>query len=202
MSTQVEARSLASLNYLAANPPQYPHKPAEQRQDPLTLYISRVPGTRDVILTTSKPHLKNVTSEDVANSFYYIHLELPSDGGHPYNPNLAHAAASQPHHLRNPDTPRSSQDSARSTNQIRRKPLPTGAKVPSPPADPPRSQLPPALPPAPAPLTRPPQEMAATDTAPATRPAPTRANPAGPRTARSFPRGQPPTPHQRRPANP
>lgn len=46
MSTQVEARSLTSLNYLAANPPQYPHKPADQRQDPLTLYISRVPGTR------------------------------------------------------------------------------------------------------------------------------------------------------------
>ncbi|OHW96168.1 hypothetical protein CSPAE12_05186 [Colletotrichum incanum] len=149
MSTQIEARSLASLNYLAANPPQYPHKPAEQRQDPLTLYISRVPGTRDVILTTSKPHLKNVTSEDVANSFYYIHLELPSDGGHPYDPNLAHTAASQPHHLRNPDTPRSSQDSARSANQIRRKPLPTGAKVPSPPADPARSHLPPTLPPAP-----------------------------------------------------
>ncbi|KAK1843926.1 hypothetical protein CCHR01_13473, partial [Colletotrichum chrysophilum] len=69
MATQIEARSLASLNYLAANPPQYPHNPAGERQEPLTLYISRVPGTRDVILTTSKPHLKNVTSEDVANSF-------------------------------------------------------------------------------------------------------------------------------------
>ncbi|WQF78994.1 hypothetical protein CDEST_04008 [Colletotrichum destructivum] len=152
MSAQIEARSLASLNYLAANPPQYPHKPAEQRQDPLTLYISRVPGTRDVILTTSKPHLKNVTSEDVANSFYYIHLERPDDGGHPYNPSLAAAAAAsqqQPHHLRNPDTPRSSQDSARSTNQIRRKPLPTAAKVPSPPADPTRSHLPPPPPPPP-----------------------------------------------------
>ncbi|KAL0780347.1 hypothetical protein CaCOL14_001681 [Colletotrichum acutatum] len=141
MSTQVEARSLASLNYLAANPPQYPHKPAEQRQDPLTLYISRVPGTRDVILTTSKPHLKNVTSEDVANSFYYIHLELPSDGSHPYHPNLA-AGSQQPNHLRNPDTPRSSMDSTRSTAQIRRKPV-GGSKVPSPPADPARAHLPP-----------------------------------------------------------
>ncbi|KAK2026974.1 hypothetical protein LX32DRAFT_593648 [Colletotrichum zoysiae] len=147
MSTQIEARSLASLNYLAANPPQYPHKPADQRQDPLTLYISRVPGTRDVILTTSKPHPKNVTSEDVANSFYYIHLELPNDGGRP-NAVQAHHAASQAHHLRNTDTPRSSQDSSRSANQIRRKPLPTGAKVPSPPADPARSQLTPNLPPA------------------------------------------------------
>ncbi|KAL0940123.1 oxidoreductase-like protein [Colletotrichum truncatum] len=134
MSTQIEARSLASLNYLAANPPQYPHNPAEQRQEPLTLYISRVPGTRDVILTTSKPHIKNVTSEDVANSFYYIHLELPSDGNRPYELNTP-----QPHHLRNPDTPRSSQDSSRSANQIRRKPLPASAKVPSPPAEPVRS---------------------------------------------------------------
>ncbi|KAK1993027.1 hypothetical protein LX36DRAFT_269995 [Colletotrichum falcatum] len=149
MSTQIEARSLASLNYLAANPPQYPHKPADQRQDPLTLYISRVPGTRDVILTTSKPHPKNVTSEDVANSFYYIHLELPNDSSRPHNPNQAHHAASQTHRLRNPDTPRSSQESTRSVNQIRRKPLPTGAKIPSPPADPVRSHLPPSLPPTP-----------------------------------------------------
>jgi hypothetical protein len=42
----MEARSLASLNYLAANPPQYPVNPTESYQEPLTLYISRVPGTR------------------------------------------------------------------------------------------------------------------------------------------------------------
>lgn len=42
----MEARSLASLNTLAANPPQYPEKPSEQKQEPLVLYISRVPGTR------------------------------------------------------------------------------------------------------------------------------------------------------------
>ncbi|KAF6827247.1 oxidoreductase-like protein [Colletotrichum plurivorum] len=135
MATQIEARSLASLNYLAANPPQYPHKPADGRQDPLTLYISRVPGTRDIILSTSKPHPKNVTSEDVANSFYYIHLELPGEAGRPYEPGLPQPSQN----LRNPDTPRSSMDSTRSANQIRRKPLPAGAKVPSPPAEPVRS---------------------------------------------------------------
>lgn len=43
---QVEARSLAAINYLAANPPQYPVNPTEEKQEPLTLYISRVPGTR------------------------------------------------------------------------------------------------------------------------------------------------------------
>lgn len=42
----MEARSLTILNELAANPPQYPEKPADEAKDPLTLYISRVPGTR------------------------------------------------------------------------------------------------------------------------------------------------------------
>ena len=46
MAEHVEARSLAELNYLAANPPQYPTNPAEKKQDPVVLYISRVPGTR------------------------------------------------------------------------------------------------------------------------------------------------------------
>jgi hypothetical protein len=46
MSEHVEARSLASLNFLAANPPQYPVNPTEERHESLVLYISRVPGTR------------------------------------------------------------------------------------------------------------------------------------------------------------
>ncbi|KAM0324662.1 hypothetical protein ACHAQA_008053 [Verticillium albo-atrum] len=112
----IEARSLASLNFLAANPPQYPVNPTEEKQEPLTLYISRVPGTRDVILSTSKPQIKNVTSHDVANSLYYIHLELPGE-----------APTSAPN--RSPDTPRSSIESGRSANQIRRKPLPAGAQL-------------------------------------------------------------------------
>lgn len=75
----MEARSLTILNELAANPPQYPEKPADEAKDPLTLYISRVPGTRDVILSTLKPQERNVTGEDVTNSLYYIHLEMPDD---------------------------------------------------------------------------------------------------------------------------
>ena len=42
----MEARSLSSLNFLAANPPQYPTRPNEEKVDDLTLYILRVPGTR------------------------------------------------------------------------------------------------------------------------------------------------------------
>ncbi|ERS95369.1 hypothetical protein HMPREF1624_08247 [Sporothrix schenckii ATCC 58251] len=77
---RVEAGSLADLNLLAANPPRYPVNPTDEPREPLTLYISRVPGTRDVILSTLKPQRKNVTSEDVANALYYVHLDLPSDG--------------------------------------------------------------------------------------------------------------------------
>ncbi|OAQ97252.1 hypothetical protein LLEC1_06951 [Akanthomyces lecanii] len=74
-----EALSLADLNILAANPPPYPEKPHEENQEPLVLYISRVPGTRDIILSPFKPSLKNVGPEDVSSSLYYVHLELPSN---------------------------------------------------------------------------------------------------------------------------
>ncbi|KPM37249.1 hypothetical protein AK830_g9335 [Neonectria ditissima] len=110
----MEARSLTSVNNLAANPPQYPVNPTDERQDPLTLYISRVPGTRDVILSPFKPQLKIVSSEDVASCLYYIHLEQPSSD------------------LSGPTPPRddgfrSSSDEGSSRN-IPRKPLPGSAK--------------------------------------------------------------------------
>ncbi|RYO81183.1 hypothetical protein DL766_007723 [Monosporascus sp. MC13-8B] len=116
MAEQVEARSLADLNYLAANPPQYPTNPAEKRQDPLTLYISRVPGTRDVILSTFKPQVKDVTVEDIASSLYYVHFDTPTD-------DLLVPAGQ----ARSSSSPRSSSES-RST-QIQRKPLPSSAKL-------------------------------------------------------------------------
>ncbi|KAK0714124.1 hypothetical protein B0T26DRAFT_742522 [Lasiosphaeria miniovina] len=111
----VEARSLSTINYLAANPPQYPHFP--ELRESLTLYISRVPGTRDIILSTFKPHRKNVTAEDVANSLYYVHFDLPTD-------ELLTAAR----RLGDATSPRSSNESARSA--IPRKPLPASARVP------------------------------------------------------------------------
>ncbi|KAF4982116.1 hypothetical protein FZEAL_2222 [Fusarium zealandicum] len=116
----MEARSLTVLNNLAGNPPQYPINPAQERQDPLTLYISRVPGTRDVILSPFKPQVKNVTAEDVANSLYYVHLEAPSTG------------LAGPPPVREEDHRSSSDDS--STPKVRRKPLP-GSAQPMTPAD-------------------------------------------------------------------
>ncbi|CAJ2511876.1 Uu.00g075010.m01.CDS01 [Anthostomella pinea] len=118
MAEYVEARSLATLNNLASNPPQYPKKPTGERQDPLTLYISRVPGTRDIILSTLKPQVKNVTAEDVASSLYYVHLDVPED--EPLLP---------PDMSRESHTPRSSEESP--VSQIHRKPLPNELESPS-----------------------------------------------------------------------
>ncbi|KAK7409103.1 hypothetical protein QQX98_008711 [Neonectria punicea] len=117
----MEARSLTSVNNLAANPPQYPVNPTDERQDPLTLYISRVPGTRDVILSPFKPQLKIVSSEDVASCLYYIHLERPSSD------------LSSPAPIRD-DGFRSSSDEGSSARNIPRKPLPESAK-PMPPSN-------------------------------------------------------------------
>ncbi|KAI1848390.1 hypothetical protein JX266_005696 [Neoarthrinium moseri] len=116
MGDYVEARSLASLNALASNPPQYPTNPAEKKQEPLTLYISRVPGTRDVILSTFKPQVKNVTAEDVASSLYYVHLDTPED--------------EQLMNISPVDIPsRPSLESSRSGNLINRKPVPGAPHV-------------------------------------------------------------------------
>ncbi|TFB02577.1 hypothetical protein CCMA1212_005283 [Trichoderma ghanense] len=107
----MEANSLANINLLAANPPQYPENPSEEIQKPLTLYISRVPGVRDVILSTFKPRLKNVTFEDVSGSLYYVHLELPMLG------------MNAPQPLRDESQGRSSEESY-TTRTIARKPVP------------------------------------------------------------------------------
>ncbi|KAL2023343.1 hypothetical protein VTK56DRAFT_3081 [Thermocarpiscus australiensis] len=112
---QLEARSLSAINYLAANPPQYPDHP--EVRESLTLYISRVPGTQDIILSTFRPQKRSVTVEDITNSLYYIHLDSPND-----------ELLAGPQRLENAASPRTSSESATST--IPRKPLPASAKVP------------------------------------------------------------------------
>ncbi|KAJ0107490.1 hypothetical protein J7T55_007679 [Diaporthe amygdali] len=114
----VEARSLSALNQIAAHPPQYPINPTE-RHETLTLYISRVPGCRDIILSTFKPQRKNVGGDDVANSFYYIHLDTAGDDI--LAPKGAAAVENDPS--------RPSMESTR-TQKIARKPLPSTARVP------------------------------------------------------------------------
>ncbi|KAG9246171.1 hypothetical protein BJ878DRAFT_304907 [Calycina marina] len=79
MAPAIEARTLSDLTHLASNPPKYPRNPTEEKRQPLTLYIVRVPGSKDVILTTLKPQQKNVTATDVAASLYYFHLNTEDD---------------------------------------------------------------------------------------------------------------------------
>ncbi|CZS95085.1 uncharacterized protein RAG0_04876 [Rhynchosporium agropyri] len=79
MTPHVEANSLSDITQLAGNPPKYPRNPTESKREPLTFYIMRVPGSRDIILTTLKPQLKNVTAEDVASSLYYLHYQTADD---------------------------------------------------------------------------------------------------------------------------
>ncbi|KAK6582689.1 hypothetical protein PZA11_005097 [Diplocarpon coronariae] len=79
MAPHVEAGSLSDITQLAGNPPKYPRNPTEAKREPLTLYIARIPGSRDIILTTLKPQLKNVTAADVASSLYFLHLSTADD---------------------------------------------------------------------------------------------------------------------------
>ncbi|KAF2661714.1 hypothetical protein K491DRAFT_586747 [Lophiostoma macrostomum CBS 122681] len=75
----VEARSLSTLTTLASNPPAYPRNPTHIRNEPLVLYIARVPGSRDVFLSPMKPRDKVVTAEDIQSSLYFIHFDQPED---------------------------------------------------------------------------------------------------------------------------
>ncbi|EQK97710.1 oxidoreductase-like protein [Ophiocordyceps sinensis CO18] len=111
----VEAQSLDSLNTLAGNPPQYPERPNDKEPGPLVLYISRVPGKRDVILSPFKPRARNVTRTDISNCLYYVMLGDPS----------SRLSA----HLADGAEPRSSsEDAPPSLQTIPRKPLPDSAR--------------------------------------------------------------------------
>lgn len=75
----IEAQSLASLTNLASNPPLYPHNTTETPHAPLTLYIVRVPGSKDVFLSLLKPREKVVNVQDVQSSLYFLHVDDPED---------------------------------------------------------------------------------------------------------------------------
>ncbi|KAI9788610.1 MAG: hypothetical protein M1816_006756 [Peltula sp. TS41687] len=79
MAIAVQADSLSSITSLAANPPKYPRNITQEARRPLVLYIARVPGSKDVFLTTLKPRQKVVTAEDVASSLYYLHVDQPAE---------------------------------------------------------------------------------------------------------------------------
>ncbi|KAI4728326.1 hypothetical protein E4T49_03955 [Aureobasidium sp. EXF-10728] len=79
MASAIEARSLALLTTIASDPPVYPRNPTQLPHAPLTLYIVRVPGSKDVFLTPLKPREKVVSAEDVQSSLYFLHIDIPED---------------------------------------------------------------------------------------------------------------------------
>ncbi|KAI5196240.1 hypothetical protein E4T39_07868 [Aureobasidium subglaciale] len=79
MAAAIEARSLGLLTTIASDPPLYPRNPTQLPHAPLTLYIVRVPGSKDVFLTPLKPREKVVSAEDVQSSLYFLHIDIPED---------------------------------------------------------------------------------------------------------------------------
>ncbi|OQD90734.1 hypothetical protein PENANT_c001G02078 [Penicillium antarcticum] len=76
----VEARSLSSVTAIASNPPAYPRNPTHEKHDPLSLYIVRVPGSKDIFLSPLKPPTKSSVSAEAINaSLYYLHVATPDD---------------------------------------------------------------------------------------------------------------------------
>ncbi|KAL8867470.1 MAG: hypothetical protein Q9174_005645, partial [Haloplaca sp. 1 TL-2023] len=74
----IQAKSLAGVVDLADNPPTSPNFNVNTF-DPLVLYIARVPGSRDVFLTTARPLQKVVTAQDIQGSLYYVHVDSHDD---------------------------------------------------------------------------------------------------------------------------
>ncbi|KAK6435298.1 hypothetical protein LTR95_008515 [Oleoguttula sp. CCFEE 5521] len=82
MPTPVEASSLASITTQAASPPADLQGGSSDRyQQPLVLYVARVPGSRDVFLTPLKPREKVVTAQDVQSCLYYLHMNVVAGQG-------------------------------------------------------------------------------------------------------------------------
>ena len=79
METTIEATSLSAVTSIAANPPAHPNERLQTNGLPLTLYIARVPGSRDVFLTPIKPREKVVTAYDAQNSLYFLHFNTEDD---------------------------------------------------------------------------------------------------------------------------
>ncbi|KAJ5138510.1 uncharacterized protein N7515_003358 [Penicillium bovifimosum] len=76
----IEARSLSSVTAIASNPPAYPRNPTHEKHEPLSLYIVRVPGSKDIFLSPLKPPTKSSVSAEAINaSLYYLHVATPED---------------------------------------------------------------------------------------------------------------------------
>ncbi|TGZ80131.1 hypothetical protein EX30DRAFT_396461 [Ascodesmis nigricans] len=75
----IEARSLAPISKLAANPPSsLPDFELAAQRSSLLLWIVRVPDSKDMILTPLHPPKTTATASDIAASLYYLHFTSPT----------------------------------------------------------------------------------------------------------------------------
>ncbi|CAG8299029.1 unnamed protein product [Penicillium salamii] len=146
----VEARSLSSVTAIASNPPAYPRNPTHEKHEPLSLYIVRVPGSKDIFLSPLKPPTKSSVSAEAINaSLYYLHVSTPEDDTLLQEVEEEREEAAQ---LRKEQLEKAcADDPARREfarlNNVRRKPVGGDATSELPPVPPPHNTAAPALPP-------------------------------------------------------
>ncbi|KAJ5374777.1 hypothetical protein N7517_006783 [Penicillium concentricum] len=164
----IEARSLSSVTAIASNPPAYPRNPTHEKHEPLSLYIVRVPGSKDIFLSPLKPPTKSSVSAEAINaSLYYLHVATPDDDTllQEVEEEREEEAQLRKERLEKADAGDPAQREFARLNNVRRKPV-GGGDVNSAPLPAPSQQdatAPPVLPPqqdATAPPVLPPQQDA------------------------------------------
>ncbi|EKV07467.1 metal homeostatis protein BSD2 [Penicillium digitatum] len=154
----VEARSLSTVTNIASNPPAYPRNPAREKHEPLSLYIVRVPGSKDIFLSTLKPPTKSSVSAEAINaSLYYLHVATPEDDTLLQEVEAEREEQAQLHkeRLERAGVGDPAQREFARLNNVRRKPVGGGGNLnPVPLLAPPQQDAtaPPALPPRPIPM--------------------------------------------------
>ncbi|KAL1590343.1 hypothetical protein WHR41_00636 [Cladosporium halotolerans] len=138
ISTAVEAGSLSSITPIASNPPAHPGVRATHLDQPLTLYIARVPGSRDVFLTPLKPREKIVSAQDVQSSLYYVHFNTDVDTAamqqqqaSSVNTNAGELLSIQEDPLRRKPVPPPRSPLRKSPSPVGRAPHPAGSQAPN-----------------------------------------------------------------------
>lgn len=95
----IQAGSLSTVTKLADNPPLYVN-PTAPVMPSLVLYIVRVPGSKDLFLTTLHPLSSIVTAEDINACIYYIHIHPSSTDPATATPSTHHLSPRPTHHQR------------------------------------------------------------------------------------------------------
>lgn len=75
MAKPIQAGSLATIIDLADNPPDQPLHTGDLQQ-PLVLYIARVPGSHGICFSLSDPNSKELMTLDIFLTTMYVHFRV------------------------------------------------------------------------------------------------------------------------------